>query len=149
MKMIGLDELNRPVNCSLCKGIMVFRGVGEYKCEDCGNKEYDDYGKARNYIEEHPGANVYEISETTGVSRKVITNLVKDGRFEVTKESKTFMMCEVCGVSIRSGRVCRNCEAAYHKSYEEEIRRTNIKGGYGKAERDEDASGVKRFRREL
>jgi len=127
---------------------MVFKGLGQFKCEDCGNKEYDDYGKARNYIEVQPGANVYQISEATGVSRKAINNMVKEGRFEITRDSKTFLTCEVCGVSIRSGRACKNCEAAYHKAYEEDVRRTNIKGGFGKAERTDDAEGSKRFRRE-
>jgi len=57
------------------------------------------------------------------------------------------MVCDVCGVNIRSGRVCQKCEASYHKAYEEDIRRTNIKGGFGKSEKGDD--GQKRFRREL
>ena len=126
---------------------MVFRGLGQYKCEDCGYIDHDDYGKARNYIEETPGANVYQIAEATGVARKNITNMVKDGRFEVTQDSKTFLACEVCGVNIRSGRTCRNCEASFHRAYEEDVRRTNIKGGFGKA--DQDAEGAKRFKRDL
>jgi hypothetical protein len=148
-KMITLTDLNRPAHCGDCKGIMVFQGLGQYKCEDCGLNELDDYGYARNYIEKNPGANVSEISDKTGVSRKSINNMVKEGRFEITKESRTFLLCEVCGINIRSGRVCKNCETAYHKNYEEDIRRTNIKSGYGKAERPEDAQGSKRFNREL
>jgi len=147
MRRISLLELNRPTNCPSCEGIMVFKGLGQYKCEDCGLFEYDDYGKARNYIEEKPGANVYEISEATGVSRKALTNMVKEGRFEIAKDSKTFLVCEVCGVNIRSGRACKNCESAYHKAYEEDVRRTNIKGGFGKGEMGEE--GLKRFRRDL
>jgi rubrerythrin len=128
---------------------MVFQGLGQYKCEVCGFVEHDDYGKVRNYIEEHPGANVTMISDATGVSRRSINNMVKENRFEITKDSRTFLLCEMCGVNIRSGRVCPNCEAAYHKSYEEEIRRLNVIGGYVKADRSEDSSGSKRFKREI
>lgn len=147
-KLISVLELNRPTTCSLCEGIMVYRGLGQFKCEDCGNTEYDDYGKSRNYIEKNPGANVYQIAEATGVSRKSINNMVKDGRFEITKDSRSFLSCIVCGVNIRSGRVCPNCEAAYHKQYEDNVRKTHISGGFGKAEKNEDASGAKRFVRE-
>ncbi|MCL2051261.1 MAG: hypothetical protein FWG91_06000 [Lachnospiraceae bacterium] len=148
-RLVGMQELNRPVTCSLCEGVVVFKGLGQFKCEECGNFEYDDYGKAREFIEKMPGANVYQIAEATGVSRKAINNMIKDGRFEITRDSKSFLVCEVCGVNIRSGRACQNCEAAYHKAYEEDLRRTNIKGGFGKAERNEDAEGHKRFRREV
>jgi len=146
MPRLNLSDLNRPALCEKCEGIMVFRGLGQYKCEDCNHIDHDDYGKARNYIEEQPGANVYQIAEATGVSRKSLTNMVRDGRFEITKDSKTFMVCDVCGVNIRSGRVCQKCEASYHKAYEEDVRRSNIKGGFGKGEKGDE--GVKRFKRE-
>lgn len=149
MKRLKMDDVGRPSQCQECEGVMVFQGLGQYKCEDCGHVEYDDYGKVRNYIEVHPGANVSMIAEETGVSRKSINNMVKDERFEITKDSKTFLLCEMCGVNIRSGRVCPNCESAYHKAYEEEIRKLNITGGYVKADRPEDSGGSKRFRREI
>lgn len=148
-RLINMMEIGRPTHCEKCKGIMVFEGLGRYKCENCGDKSYDDYGKVRNFIEENYGANVSQIAEATGVSRKSINNMVKEERFEITKDSKTFLLCEVCGKNIRSGRVCVNCEAAYHKAYEEDVRRINIKGGYGKADRSSDAEGSKRFKREL
>ena len=51
----GIDIYNRPSVCSVCGGKMLFVGVGEYHCERCKNVEFDDYGKVRNYIEEHKG----------------------------------------------------------------------------------------------
>jgi ribosomal protein L32 len=151
-KLLTLMEANRPTKCAEaeCEGVMVFRGLGSYKCEKCGVIDYDDYGHARDYIEKHPGANVAEISDKTGVSRKAINNMVKDGRFEIAKDSRTFLRCEMCGTEIRGGRVCKNCEAAYHKQYEDDVRRkAGITGGFGKAERSEDAEGSKRFKRQL
>ena len=52
-----VNTYNRPTYCEKCGGVMVFKGVGEYECEKCGALEYDDYGKVRNYIEKHMGAN--------------------------------------------------------------------------------------------
>ena len=51
---------------------MVFKGVGEYKCEKCGRIGFDDYGKTRNYIEQHPGATMAEVAHETGVAQKAI-----------------------------------------------------------------------------
>ena len=61
------ENYNRPTICSACGGIMVFKGVGEYKCEKCGCIGFDDYGKTRNYIEQHPGATMAEVANETGV----------------------------------------------------------------------------------
>ncbi|MDR0220255.1 MAG: hypothetical protein LBI54_02490 [Lachnospiraceae bacterium] len=144
----ALIDIDRPTICALCGGVMVFQGLGQYKCEKCGDLEYDDYGKVREFIEEHPGANVAQIAENTGVTRKNINKMVKEERFEIRKDSKTFLLCEICGIPIRSGYVCKNCEATYHQQYEEEVRKSKIKGGYGVADPSEFAEGAKRFKRE-
>ena len=83
------------------------------------------------------------------MTRRSINNMVKDQRFEIRADSKTFLLCEICGKNIRTGRVCKNCEGAYHRSFEDDVRQSKITGGYGKAERGDDAEGAKRFRREL
>ena len=149
LRKIGFADFSRPTVCKDCEGLMVFEGLGRYKCEKCGFTEHDDYGKARNYIEEHPGANVAQISQATGVTTKSINNMVKEQRFEITSDSRTFLRCEICGTNIRFGRCCVNCESAFHKQYEDKVRKANIEGGFGKAERDENAEGAKRFRRQM
>ena len=43
MSVLGsLDMYNIPRVCKECGGVMVFKGVGEYHCEDCGAVDYDD-----------------------------------------------------------------------------------------------------------
>ena len=32
----GMDSYNIPRVCKNCGGVMVFKGVGEYRCEACG-----------------------------------------------------------------------------------------------------------------
>ena len=49
--MGALDMYHIPRVCTECGGVMIFKGVGEYHCEECGAVDYDDYGKVRGYIE--------------------------------------------------------------------------------------------------
>lgn len=141
---------NRPLQCEACEGIMIFKGVGEYHCEKCGKVEFDDYGKARLYLESHRGANVSEISKETGVSQKNIRMMVKESRFEITTDSKVFFQCEICKRTIRSGRYCARCEQNVHKRIEDEERERKRSQSadvqvYGKAQQGE--KGEKRFTR--
>ena len=56
LKKKMLEDYDCPVMCKECEGVMVYKGLGEYKCENCGAVEYDEYGKVRNYLDEHRGA---------------------------------------------------------------------------------------------
>ncbi len=140
-----LDDYHRPINCPVCGGIMVFKGVGEYECEDCHQVEYDDYGKVRLYIEKHRGATAGEVEQETGVSQKTIRKLLRDERIEVTPDSRAFLRCEVCGEPIRSGRYCQKCQVNVNRRIEEQARakKKNMTGvGMGTGTGEE---GARRF----
>lgn len=133
-----LDELlmgdyHRPVHCPDCGGVMVFMGVGEYKCEDCGKVEWDDYGKVRAYVEKHKGATMVDVELETGVKQKAIRKMLREERLEVTADSKTFLRCEVCGETIRSGRFCAKCKVNVNRRIEEQARsqKNNALAGFG------------------
>lgn len=147
--LVELNNYNRPMICEECGGIMIFKGVGEYKCEDCGYLDYDDYGKARNYIEKHPGVTSAQVSEATGVTQKAIREMLKEERLEIAPNSNAFLTCEICGKPIRSGRYCSKCETAYHREIEERARASrNINlSGFG-TERNVGEEGSKRFTRD-
>lgn len=143
MDIFNLNYYNRPLNCTKCGGVMIYKGLGEYQCEQCKESEFDDYGKVRNYVEKNVGASVANISEETGVSRKSINNMIKEGRFEITQDSRTFMKCEGCGVDIRSGRFCPKCEAEYHRRVEAAVReqqKHDFKGVHIKGDEGQDGS---------
>ena len=128
---------------------MIFKGVGEYHCEDCGFVDYDDYGKVRLYIEGHRGATAAEIESATGVSQRTIRQMLRESRIEIAEGSKTFLHCEMCGKNIRSGRFCPECEVKVHRSFEEQQRERLQNGakGFGLQQRNVE-EGQKRFRRE-
>lgn len=148
MEALGIANYNRPYVCQKCGGMMVFKGVGEYECENCRNRDYDDYGKTRNYLEKHPGANTAEISEKTGVSQKSIRQMLKESRLEIASDSKTFMKCEICGVSIRHGTLCEKCEVAYNRNLEERMRANRDMSGFGMDTDRRNQKGEKRFTRD-
>ena len=127
---------------------MVYKGVGEYACEKCKHIEYDDYGKVRKYLEENKGATAYEIQQGTGIAQRVIRTLVREERIEVSKNSRVFMKCKICGTDIRLGDLCSDCQKKQKQEdmqRKKDHRKTSIKG-YGSEKTDE--SGAKRFRRE-
>ena len=128
---------------------MVFKGLGEYRCEKCGFMDYDDYGKARNYVEKHMGANAAEVARATGVSQKSIRDMLKEGKLEIAKDSVIFLKCEICGAKISSGKYCPKCEMNYHHDLEEMARKARHHGdtfGYS-TERRRGEEGAKRFTR--
>ncbi len=139
------DVYNIPRICKKCGGVLIFKGVGEYHCEDCGEVEFDDYGKVRAYIEEHRGANAAQIEKAIGVSQRAIRQMLKEGRLEVTADSKTFLRCEECGKSIRSGMYCPECETKIHRSIEAEQRAQNKKNLQGTGLGQKGDEGQKRF----
>lgn len=146
MTFLGLDTYHTPRTCDKCGGIMIFKGVGEYHCEDCGYVAYDDYGKVRLYIETHRGATASEIEAATGVAQRSIRQMLRESRIEVAESSKVYMHCDLCGKDIRSGRFCPDCEMKYHRSLEEEKReelRRQVQG-FG-ADRNPADDGERRF----
>ncbi|MCM1065350.1 MAG: hypothetical protein NC420_12970 [Eubacterium sp.] len=142
-----LEQYHIPKVCKECGGVMIFKGVGEYHCEMCGEVDYDDYGKVRLYIEKHPGANAAQVEDNTGVSQKIIRRLLKDGRIEVAEGSKSFLRCEVCGKSIRSGQFCPECEKKVHHRIEEQQRSLNQKRDKFVAMGQKGDEGQRRFMR--
>ncbi len=149
--MDSLEMMNYyhvPRYCKKCNGVMIFKGVGEYQCEDCGYVDYDDYGKVRLYIEAHKGATAVEIEAATGVSQRAIRRMLRESRIEVAEGSKMFLHCERCGKEIRSGRFCEECEAKVHRHMEEQQRdkmRRDTRG-YGHSQAGEE--GQRRFMRD-
>lgn len=85
-ELIELIEYQKPTACDECGGDLKYKGLGEYECEKCGHSVFDEYGKVRNYIELHPGVNAVELSEKTGVSKKIIKQMLRDERFDLVNK---------------------------------------------------------------
>ena len=147
-EVLQLDDYHVPQICKECGGVMIFKGVGEYQCEKCKALDYDDYGKVRNYVEKHRGANAAEVESATNVKQRTIRHMLKEGRLQVSADSKVFLKCEMCGCKIISGRLCPDCEIKYHRKLEDKLRESHHNNVHGAAMMKEGASGEKRFRRD-
>lgn len=133
-----------PRTCKECGGALIFKGVGEYRCEDCGSVLYDDYGKVRLFLESHPGANATDVERETGVSQKIIRQMLREARIQVAEGSGVFLHCEICGAGIRFGKYCTSCEAKAQRRGEQENRSQNMRG-FSMGQRNEE--GQRRFLR--
>lgn len=100
---------SKPVKCKNCQGKMKFIGGGRYQCESCKAEELDDFGKVKEYLEEHGPTPIPTIEEDTGVKERVLQALLRKGRLEIPDGSRFYLDCQKCGCSIRYGRYCPEC----------------------------------------
>ena len=70
----------------------------------------------KEYLYQNPGAMLSEVSVELNISLDKIERFLKEGRLELTSEEGSFHLeCEMCGKSIRSGRLCDECEQSRFK----------------------------------
>ena len=83
-RSLAADDEIKPSICKNCGTPLEYSGLGEYKCPDCGRKEYDSYGIVRIYLEQHPGANILQVEKNTGIPRQKISRMISEDRFSVS-----------------------------------------------------------------
>ncbi|WP_052300662.1 TIGR03826 family flagellar region protein [Kyrpidia tusciae] len=97
-------------NCKRCGRI--YRKVGrEQICPACRREEEELYQKVREYVSEHRGATIMEVSEATGVDPDLVLQFLREGRLTVVSGENMRYPCERCGREITSGRFCDRCTA--------------------------------------
>ena len=126
--MLVFRDLHIPRVCEKCgKANPEYKGVGEYKCSECGFTMYDDFGVVRNYLEAHAGATQAQVSRETGVAMETIRQFLKEDRLEIAAGSAVMMTCEICNKPIRSGKYCPECERTVARRIEEEKKASGYK----------------------
>ena len=95
--------------CRYCSGSMQYFHSGIFVCRKCGHEELSDFGKIKQYLNEHGPTPAHIISIETGVDLSTINELLRQSRIEITETSEVFIHCEVCGGEIRSGKICPLC----------------------------------------
>lgn len=138
-----------PTKCAECSSADIkYKGLGSYECSKCGHIMYDDYGKVREYLEDHRGATVLEVSDATGISKGKIRKLLEEERIEIAPNSAVFIFCEKCGKPIRTGKYCDSCAneraVSFANAQKEEAAKPRIQG-FGVSRTD--GKGAKRFNR--
>jgi hypothetical protein len=78
-------------------------------CQLCKEKMEKKFQEVKEYIRQHPGVSIPEVSETCDVEPSQIRQWLREDRLELTQDSPIRLQCEGCGVEIRSGRFCDKC----------------------------------------
>ncbi len=101
-----------PRNCSRCGKLFTY-AYGTVLCDSCKKSDEDDFRKVKDYLYNHPGANLSKIAIDLDISVKRIKNFLREGRLEISGDgANLFLDCEKCGMSIKTGLYCEECEKA-------------------------------------
>ncbi len=90
--------------CKTCNRL--FQYMGKPYCPECMDEMDRMFIKVRDYLYDHPDADIPEISKKTEVKEKVILDFLKDERLSLQNASG-MLICEQCGKPIESGKMCR------------------------------------------
>ncbi|WP_026479006.1 TIGR03826 family flagellar region protein [Alkaliphilus transvaalensis] len=112
-------------NCTKCGRAFAFTGLDV--CSRCSTDDEADFRKVKEYLYDHPGATVTEVSEETGVSERQILRYLRESRIEIREENNCLLHCERCDKSIRSGRFCDECAAALKKEFKSVLKPPTVK----------------------
>lgn len=94
--------------CKRCNKLFQYV-TGRVVCPKCRKREEELFGEVKDYLRDHKGASMEEVSEATGASLGLIQTFLREGRLEVTADSPIAIECEQCGTKIRTGRFCDKC----------------------------------------
>lgn len=95
-------------NCKMCGKI--FNYVRSPFCPACTKNLEEKFKQVKEYIYEHPGAGIAEVSEENDVSKNIIQHWVREERLSFSKDAQVDFACERCGTPIRTGRFCKKCK---------------------------------------
>lgn len=106
--------MSKVRQCRQCGRI--FASMGSDTCPACTEQMDENFRKVKNFLYDHPEANVVEISEGTDVPEKVVLHFLKEGRLSVD-ETTYALECERCGTPISTGRYCKKCQSMFQSAF--------------------------------
>ncbi|MBW5448481.1 flagellar protein [Cohnella sp. CFH 77786] len=95
--------------CPRCSRLFA-RGIRDV-CNNCVQEIEQEYQQVVEYLREHKGSTIHEVSEATEVSVKQIAKFIREGRISTANLPNLTVPCEVCGLPIREGNMCDSCRA--------------------------------------
>ncbi|WP_237699988.1 TIGR03826 family flagellar region protein [Alicyclobacillus acidocaldarius] len=94
-------------NCRRCGRL--FNKTSHDVCPSCIHEEENKIAEIRDYLREHPLANIYEVSQGTSATYEEIVDLIRRGKLLLRQYPNMTYPCERCGAPTQSGRLCMNC----------------------------------------
>lgn len=96
-------------NCKKCGTLFNFVS-GLPLCPSCIKGIEDKFSEVKQYIYDHPGAGIHEVSEAIEIPTVIIKKWVKEERLAFAEGSAIGVECERCGKMILTGRFCDKCK---------------------------------------
>ncbi|MDT2286483.1 flagellar protein [Paenibacillus larvae] len=96
-------------NCPVCGKIFV-KGIRDI-CPNCVKKQEEQYERCAEYLRQHKGITLYELSEAVDVPVRQITKFIREGRISIENAPNMSYPCEVCGEMIRENSMCESCRS--------------------------------------
>ena len=107
---MALTQKPRMKNCIQCGKVFIAYNRGDELCADCKDLFYEWESKVKEYVKDHPGSNINEVSQATGVSKKLIQRMAREGIFVDMPMGENFTYpCASCGKPIHNGTYCTSC----------------------------------------
>ena len=97
------------LSCKGCGRLYNYMG-GPKLCPACQKKLEDKFQEVKQYLNENPNASISEVSENLEVSVKQIKQWVREERLAFSEACADGILCEHCGIPIRTGRFCDKCK---------------------------------------
>lgn len=123
-------------NCKKCGRIYNYI-LGPNFCPRCMKDLEDKFQEVKQYIYDHPGVGVAEVSEEMEIPAGQIRQWVREERLQFAEGSVTDITCESCGRTILSGRYCPQCKEAMVR---------NLGSAYQKEEKSVESNKSARMR---
>nr|MCR4923130.1 hypothetical protein [Lachnospiraceae bacterium] len=90
---------------------------GDVVCSNCKSREESVFEEIRDYLYDNPGTKDTELIEKFDVTRKTITQWIRDGRIELTPESAIKIHCRRCNEPILKGELCEKCQKQKEETF--------------------------------
>lgn len=96
-------------NCKGCGKLFNYLN-GPPLCPACMKSLDLKFEQVKDFIYDHPGAGIQEVSEENDVTISQIKNWVRQERLTFSDDSPIGLECESCGAIVKTGRYCKSCK---------------------------------------
>ena len=109
-------EKNIEKICVLCGQHFYTENEDQEYCPACENSAVRKEHEIIEYLREHPGISILEVSMYTKLSKQTLIRMAHEGRFKGIPLSKDFgYPCATCGKLINFGTYCPDCFSGLKK----------------------------------
>ncbi len=96
-------------NCKGCGKLFNYLS-GPPLCPNCAQALDVKFEEVKEYVYDHPRCGIQEVSEEMDIPISQIKQWIREERLAFAEDSMIGLECEACGITIKTGRYCKNCK---------------------------------------